>query len=37
MKKHNITPDNIRDYMNNYESDFPLVIFVPLPRYIFGG
>lgn len=26
MKKHNITPDNIRDYMNNYESDFPLVI-----------
>lgn len=26
MKKYNITPDNIRDYMNNYESDFPLVI-----------
>ncbi|MDE7377517.1 MAG: hypothetical protein K2N13_00965 [Paraprevotella sp.] len=26
MDKFNITPDNIRDYMNNYESDFPLVI-----------
>lgn len=26
MKQYSITPDNIRDYMNNYESDFPLVI-----------
>lgn len=26
MKKYNITADNIRDFMLNYESDFPLVI-----------
>ncbi len=26
MKKYNVTPDNIRDYMKNYDSDFPLVI-----------
>ena len=26
MKQYNITPDNIRDYMNNYEDDFPLEI-----------
>lgn len=26
MKKYNITPENIRDYMMSYGSDFPLVI-----------
>ena len=26
MKQNNITPDNIRDYMKNYENDFPLEI-----------
>lgn len=26
MKRYNLTPDNIRDYMNNNESNFPLKI-----------
>lgn len=24
--KYNITEDNIRDFMKNYEDDFPLII-----------
>lgn len=26
MKQYDLTPDNIREYMNNYSFDFPLKI-----------